>query len=114
MIKSEIIFVDQIYLFFGIFSNLKFLATPGRRTMHPGRLIMDINNVLNDISDNFYFDHKAVQFDYKVFFLFIQTLNFLVIPGGRTMQPRKLIMKINVVENDISGNFYFDHKAVQS
>ena len=29
--------------------------------MHPGRLIMGINVVLNDISENFYFDHKAVQ-----------------------------------------------------
>ena len=29
--------------------------------MHPGRLIMDINVVQNDISDKFYFDYKAVQ-----------------------------------------------------
>ena len=33
--------------------------------------------------------------------------------GGRTVHPRKLIMKIKVV-NDISDNFYFDHKAVRS
>ena len=38
--------------------------------MHPGRLIMDINNVLNDISDNFYFDYKAVKFEYKAVFYF--------------------------------------------
>ena len=36
--------------------------------MHPGRFIMKINIVYNYISDNFYFDYKAVQFDYKVLF----------------------------------------------
>ena len=29
--------------------------------MHPARLIMEINIVQNGISDNFYFDNKAVQ-----------------------------------------------------
>ena len=56
------IFLDQIYLIFRIW---KFLATPGRRTMHPGRLIMEINIVKNDISDNFYLDYKAIQSDYR-------------------------------------------------
>ena len=50
---------------FRIFLIWKMLTTPGRRTMHPGRLIMVINIVYNDISDNFYFDYKAVQFDYR-------------------------------------------------
>ena len=38
--------------------------------MHPGRLIMEVNIVYNDISDNFYFEYKAVQFDYKAVFYF--------------------------------------------
>ena len=29
--------------------------------MHPGRLMIEINVVQNDIFDNFDFDHKAVQ-----------------------------------------------------
>ena len=36
--------------------------TPGGRMMHPGRLIMKVNVVKNDNSDNFYSDHKAVFF----------------------------------------------------
>ena len=36
---------------------MEILATPGGRTMDPGRLIMKINIV----SDNFHFDHKAVR-----------------------------------------------------
>ena len=38
--------------------------------MHPGRLIMEVNIVYNDISDNFYFEYKAVQFDYKAVLYF--------------------------------------------
>ena len=34
------IFVDQIYLIFEFFRIWTFLATPGERTMHPGRLII--------------------------------------------------------------------------
>ena len=34
--------------------------------------------------------------------------------GKRTMHPERLIMKINVVQNNISDNFYFDDKAVRS
>ena len=30
------------------------------------------------------------------------------------MNPERLIMKINIVKNYISDNFYFDHKAVRS
>ena len=44
--------------------------TPGERTMHPGGFIIDFNIVQNDISDNFYSDYKAVQFDYKAVFYF--------------------------------------------
>ena len=29
--------------------------------MHPGTLIMEINVVLNNISDNFYFDYEVVK-----------------------------------------------------
>ena len=36
--------------------------------MHTGRLISEINIVYNDISDNFSFDYKAVQSDYKAVF----------------------------------------------
>ena len=53
-----------------IFRIWTFLATPGERTMHPARLIIEINIVQNDISDNFYPDYKAVQFDYKAVFYF--------------------------------------------
>ena len=46
------------------------LATPGGRTMHPGRLVVDINVVQNEISDNSHFDHKAVGSNLtEVFFL---------------------------------------------
>ena len=38
------------------------LMTPGKKAMNPGRFIMEINVVQNDISDNFYFDYKAVFF----------------------------------------------------
>ena len=38
----------------------KILATPGGGTMHPERLIMEINVVQNYVSDYFHFDHKAV------------------------------------------------------
>ena len=54
------IFVDQIYIFFDFFRIYKFLATPGGRTMHPWRLIMKINNVINDIYENFYSDQEDV------------------------------------------------------
>ena len=38
--------------------------------MHHGRFIIEINVVQNDISDNFYFDHKAVQSNLtELFFL---------------------------------------------
>ena len=38
--------------------------------MHAGRLIIDINIVQNDIYDNFYSDHKAVQSNLtELFFL---------------------------------------------
>ena len=37
--------------------------------MHPGRLIMKIDIVYNYISDNFYFDYKAV-FYFFIFFYF--------------------------------------------
>ena len=33
---------------------------------------------------------------------------------GRTVHPRKLIITINVVQNDISDNLYFDYKAEKS
>ena len=36
--------------------------------MHLGRLIMDINVVYNNISDNFYSDYKAVQSNLTVYF----------------------------------------------
>ena len=53
-----------------IFRNWKILATPGRKMMHSGRLIMWINVVQNEISDNFYPDHKAVKLNLtKLFFL---------------------------------------------
>ena len=38
----------------------------------------------------------------------------LATPGGITMYPERLIIDIYVVQNDISGNFYFDYKVVQS
>ena len=50
---------------------------------------------------------------------FFISLNFLILtilatPGGRKMHSGRLIMEINVDENNISNIFYFDHKAVQS
>ena len=54
MIKSEISVSDLSN--FRIWKNL---VTPGGKTMHPERLIMEIN-VQNYISDKFNFDHKAV------------------------------------------------------
>ena len=44
-----------------IFRIWKMLATPGLRTMHPERLIMENDAVQNNISDNFHFDRKAVR-----------------------------------------------------
>ena len=44
--------------------------------MHPERLIMEINIVYNYISDNFYFDHKAVQSNPNF-------LAYLVTPGHK-------------------------------
>ena len=38
--------------------------------MDSGRLIMEINIVQNNISDNFYSDYKAVRFDYEAVFYF--------------------------------------------
>ena len=68
MIKFEISVSDLSHL--RIFSNLEILATTGGRTMHAGRLIIDINIVQNDIYDNFYSDHKAVQSNLtELFFL---------------------------------------------
>ena len=52
MIESEISVSDLSN--FVIFRVQKILVTPGGRTMHPGRFIMKINVVKNDISDNFY------------------------------------------------------------
>ena len=46
--------------------------------MHPGRLIMDINVVLNDISEKFYFDNKAVQSNLTKL-LFLNLMNKLKI-----------------------------------
>ena len=56
--------------------TMKILPTPRGSTMHPERLIMEINLVQNYISDNFHFDHKVVQ----------SNLNFwasLVVPGHK-------------------------------
>ena len=45
----------------GIFRIWKILPTPRGRTMHPERLIMEINLVQNYIFDNFYLDNEAVR-----------------------------------------------------
>ena len=51
--------------------------------IHPGRLIMNINVVQNDISDNFYFDHKAVQSNLTE--LFFEDL--MMVPDGTLIVP---------------------------
>ena len=52
--------------------------------MHPGKLIMDTNVVQNDISDNFYCDHKAVQSNLtELFVLYLMNKlrrSFLTVP----------------------------------
>ena len=40
--------------------------------------------------------------------VFFSIGSFIYYKSGR------LIMKVNVVQNDISDNFYFEHKAVRS
>ena len=44
-----------------IFRIWKIFSTPGERTMHRERLIMEINAVQNFISDKFNSDHKAAR-----------------------------------------------------
>ena len=50
------------------------LEDPGRRTVHPSKLITEIKVVQNDISDNFYFDVNNVQPKLKevIFYLFLK------------------------------------------
>ena len=59
------IFVDHICQIFEFFVSGKFW-----RLLKRERCILEINVVQNDISDNFYYDYKAVQFDYKAVFYF--------------------------------------------
>ena len=44
--------------------------------MHPGTLIIEINVVQYDISDNFYFNHKAVESNLTELF-FLNLMNIL-------------------------------------
>ena len=76
MIKYEISVSDLSNL--QIFRIWNILVTPGERTMHPGKLIMGINVVLNNISGNFYFDHKAARSNLTEQFFY----SFFITPRG--------------------------------
>ena len=56
--------------------------------MHPERLIMDINVVQNDISDNFNSDYKAVQTNLtELFFLNLMNKLKIMIFNFRAILP---------------------------
>ena len=117
-------FIENNCVRFKKSSNLQVWSTleaPGGRTVQNRKFLwryklfkiqflttfVSIKTLYNQIW-NFFVDQIYLVFE------FFKSFRIWATPGGWTMHPERLIMKINLVWNYISDNFHFDHITLRS